>query len=155
VIETTGRVIDLDGRPVAGAAVLAVRAERPPLLVELTRSDEQGVFEVDALAEGTRVVARAAGWQPSASVEVDRDRELTLVLGAVGHLVRGRVVDAEGRGVPRARLAFGVDEDAREAHHGSTLTPSERGTQKAMDLEGILVDADADGRFETREVPAG
>jgi RNA polymerase sigma factor (sigma-70 family) len=155
-LEATGRVIDLDGRPVAGAAVLEVRSERPPSLALRTRTDVEGNFTLRGLAERTRLVARAAGWQPSATVEVRADRDLTLVLGAIGHLVQGQVVDAEGRGVPFARMAFGVDEDAREAHRGSTLAPGEReGAKKAMDLDGILLTADADGRFETREVPAG
>jgi RNA polymerase sigma factor (sigma-70 family) len=155
-LEATGRVIDLDGRPVANAAVLEVLAERPPSLALRTRTDMDGNFTVRAHDRETRLVARADGWQPSPTVEVRADRSLTLVLGAVGHRIEGRIVDSEGHGVPFAQIAFGVDEDAREAHRGSTLTPGEReGAKKAMDLEGILLTADAEGRFETREVPAG
>jgi RNA polymerase sigma factor (sigma-70 family) len=151
----TGRVFDLTGAPVAGAVVHSFVPSASDTLPEVARTDENGRFVATELADNARLVARATGWQPSAVHEVrpGEVEDLQLVLGAVGHAVTGRVLDPEGRGVPHARVALGVDEDAREELRGSDNRPG--GQRKVMDLESILLRADSEGRFTCNEVPAG
>ncbi len=155
-LEIAGRVVTLDEQPVAGATIYRVNEGHHDVMQCLAIRDDQGRFTLRDVGEGTELVARAQGWQPSGTRRVHaRVDSLELQMGARGQTLRGRIVDEHGQGVAHAWLVLGVDEDARDALEGSTEVPSDQNAFKAMDLEGILVRADNRGRFACREVPAG
>jgi len=158
-VHVEGRVLDLEDAPVAGATIYRFDPRHPDALQAVGSSDGAGRFELRDVAPRTELLARAVGWQPSELEDVRGKAgervELELVMGARGQRLRGRVLDPEGQPVPFAFVAFGVDEDAREELEGSDEEPAAEERGKAMDLEGILLRADAAGRFDSREVPGG
>lgn len=158
-VRVLGRVLDLEGQGVGGARVLRYNVRHHDILQLAAIADEAGHFELRDVAAGTEFIARGGGFQPS-KLERVRDRggepdRFELVMGARGQRLRGRVLDAEGRAVPRAWIAIGVDEDAREALEGSRAVPVQEVRRKPMDLEALLLRAGDDGEFESDEVPAG
>lgn len=153
-VTAAGLVVDIEGLPVEGAAICRVDGLHHRVMHELGYSGADGRFRIEHVDPQAQLVARKSGWQPS-PIE-DADDEVEFVLGAKGHRLFGRVLDANGAPVPFARLAVGVDEDARELLRGSDLAPGEQeGGKKSMDLEGILLTADEHGRFESDEIPGG
>ncbi|MBL4770939.1 MAG: carboxypeptidase regulatory-like domain-containing protein [Planctomycetes bacterium] len=76
-------------------------------------------------------------------------------MGARGNSLTGTIVDGRGQPVPFAWVAIGTDEDSRESISGTLQIPGDAQRSKVMDLEGILLRADASGRFATHEVPSG
>ncbi|MEZ5978208.1 MAG: carboxypeptidase regulatory-like domain-containing protein [Planctomycetota bacterium] len=153
-VDVHGIVVDIDGTPVAGASVLRLERQHRRAMVLLATSDANGEFVAHGVDEEAHLVARIDGMQPSGAAYVREKVEL--VLGAVGHRVTGRVVQRDGTPVPFARIAFGVDEDARETREGSPARPEDRpDAKKSMDLDAVLAVADQDGYFESTEVPAG
>ena len=156
-IQIEGRVVDTDGRGVESATVYRFNPRHVDMLQEIAHTDSAGKFVLrDAPPEG-RYLARAKNYQPSElswGAEA-HESELRLVLGALGHRLNGVVIDAEGLPVPKALIAIGVDEDARESRSGSTRTPGDGLSRKPLDRETILLRADEDGAFETDQVPGG
>lgn len=159
-----GRVVDLAGAPVPGAQVFRFHQGHHDLLQRIARADEQGEFRLRDVEPESRFVARASGYQPSGTgrgwSEVDGEGHdavvtLELVLGAFGQRLRGRVVDPGGRPAPHAFVGIGVDEDARESPAGSPRDPLLDASHKPLDREGFFLRADAEGRFESDEIPAG
>lgn len=144
-----GRVVDPQGRPVTGAAVVAVpenalggRAFSPSdPVTDRTVSDPQGRFELRRLRpeQGYEIRASRAGAFPTAR-NATAGREITLVL-APARSARGKVQDPEGRpiagaeAVARPALRPGADEAG-----GETGTPA--------------VQSDARGVFSFPELPA-
>lgn len=150
----SGQVFDIQGLPVADASICLIDGVHHRVMHELARTDANGAFRIENVGADAELLARKDGWQPS-ELE-DADEEIEFVLGAKGHHLTGRVRDADGEPVPFARLAIGVDEDAREIYEGSDLEPGEmEGRKKAMDLEGILCVADENGFYACSEVPGG
>jgi RNA polymerase sigma factor (sigma-70 family) len=115
VLKVTGRVIDPDGKPVAGARLvipeITPSGEDKP--VELTRSAEDGSFRCAVpLAEdppgifGTSRILHAyapgfaADWV--SLYQVSAEKPVTLQLARDDVPLRGRVVDLEGKAVPGA-----------------------------------------------------
>lgn len=158
-LDVQGRVLDLEHKPVAGATIYRLNGAHHDVLQEVTTSDETGRFRVAQVTPGTEFLARASGFQPSEPGtlrgEAGSETELELMMGAKGHRLRGRVLDEGGRAVPHAWVLVGVDEDAREELRGSKRMPSSEERRKPMDLEGVLLRANEEGRFESDEVPAG
>ena len=161
-----GRVVDLEQRPIPGATILVVRELHPDLLQPIARADERGEFSLRDVPDETSFVARAPGYQPSGPREPSKrrgteraegsaERELELRLGALGHVLRGRVVREDGSPEPHAWIAIGVDEDARRSLAGSRRDPLVDASHKNLDRAGFFVRADGEGRFATDEVPAG
>jgi len=139
----TGRVVDADGAAVDDARV---EVERPGSSVEsrrfaTTRSDEgDGAFTLRDLAPGAyALVARASGRGEVSMSGVRVQAGATTALGTItlpaGGVVRGSVVDSEGRGIPGATVS--VDRESARRRR-----PSETQTDSA-------------GAFEVRGVPAG
>lgn len=153
----SGRVVDRNKAGVPGARVYRHNAAHHDRLQALAVADQDGRFELREVADELELLARAPGFQPS-DLERVRARgpgpvELELRLGAVGHRLQGRVVGPAGEPAPFAWVALGVDEDARRDAAGSSRQPLEQ--RKPLDLEAILLRADGEGRFDTRELPGG
>ncbi|WP_428268022.1 carboxypeptidase regulatory-like domain-containing protein [Haliangium sp.] len=111
-VPVTGRVVDADGRPVAGARVVA--AEAGDLLVlrdpaeEGVPTDPDGAFTVPALAPGRyRFYAQHPTYAPGETEPVEirvggrDDVEISLAPGGV---LAGQVVTAEGTPAPWAAV---------------------------------------------------
>ncbi len=161
-----GVVIDEAGRPAPGVPVrvalpphrLMVSLEKAPALdAELapatalgeTVSDAEGAFRVEGLPYGTslEVAARPASPRHGSRTVVTRqpwtDAGVVLVVGE-GTTLRGRVVDAAGRGVP-----------AWVEGHQRTVRGSNRALNTAGRWTAAPVSTAADGRFRFPHVPSG
>lgn len=148
-VRVRGRVVGADGRPAAGAEVLATRElghedPRERFSVPRTTSDEAGLFLLELVPPGAcELRARVPGRDrlgraragidapPGAELEV----ELVLELGA---LVTGRVVDRQG--APLAgwgvwgESEWLVEDRAAGMLHGRSLRRTDR-----TDVEGAFV----------------
>ena len=142
-----GKVVDPQGRPLAGAAVVAVpegalgnRAFSPsdPVAARAV-SDVQGRFELRRLRleQSYEIRASRAGAFPAAQRAM-ATREVTLVL-APARSARGRVLDPEGRPIAGAE-AF--------------VRPALRPGASDGDETGTPVQSDAQGVFSFPELPA-
>ncbi|QDU65140.1 sigma-70 family RNA polymerase sigma factor [Engelhardtia mirabilis] len=169
----TGIVVDWRDEPVAGARVFATRPAHHDFMQLVAVTDAAGRFAIRDVGPRANLVARAEGHQPSEvedgtgepDEEVEQERELRLKLGAPAGRLVGRVVDAGGAPVPHAFLAVAVDEDARDLEPGAELehfvelqrraSEGEYEGDLELDMESILVRADGNGRFDSREVPRG
>ena len=144
--QVSGRVIDVDDN----AALF------PWIDIEF---NETLLEEVGGSTEGTKLRVREDGLQPSELETVRasgaKTELLEFVMGARGHRVSGQVIDVDGNPAPRAWIAIGIDEDAREELRGSNVQPILDERKKALDLEALLLRADDNGHFDSREVPAG
>jgi RNA polymerase sigma-70 factor (ECF subfamily) len=145
----TGIVQEGDGKPVAGALVIAAASASgagpgwsavpaaPPID---TRTDGAGRFHISGVLPARYVltaskagsgVARSGPITVSAGQEV---RDIVLILGAASASLSGRVVDPGGGGIPRARVLAGAVE-------GSTSV-------------AFAAVADDEGRYQL-QLPAG
>jgi hypothetical protein len=141
----TGRVVDLKGRPIAGAEVwgLAFRDKVGP-----TRADADGRFRLAPLKEDKPITiwadAPAFARQRREGVHVfaGRDYDIGRLVLLPGTRFRGRAVDV------RRRPISGVTIVANDYRHvlGHTITSN----QTEWTLAG-----DAEGRFTTPPLPAG
>jgi protocatechuate 3,4-dioxygenase beta subunit len=141
----TGRVIDLDtGRGVGGAAVIAVPASGgAPRTVT---ADREGAFRLEGLEGRHRLDAAATGYASARLVATWTKRSLENEPGSDALLelqraaiVRGRVVDPSGRGLPGARIRATML--TRRTGGGVTVAtlPAAR---------GLAAVADENGQFE-------
>jgi hypothetical protein len=141
----TGLVVDLQGRPVAGAEVwgLSYQEKAGP-----TRSDADGRFRLPALKADKPVTiwADAPGLARERRDDVHiypgKDRDIGRLTLLPGTRIRGRVVDAQGKPVARANIKLKL------YRHQLGHTISSQGTEWTFA-------ADGDGRFATPPLPAG
>jgi len=130
-----GRVLDAGGKPVAGARVSGQGKEAWRDQYADLATDKEGRFEWDAVRPGELKVSAQSPAHGPVTVQfgVAADvADLDLRLGP-GRQVRGRVVDRDGRPVPRARVVL-----ASWAGH------------KMTDWSALT---DADGRFAWDHAP--
>jgi len=154
-LDLRGLVIDLEGRGVPDAQVLGFHPSRPDRQLATRRTDAEGRFVLTDWNPAIALQARARGFQPSRLTRPRGDgAELVLRLGARGHRLRGRVLDASGEPAAGAWIGIAVDEDARESLAGSTAVPGAR-AGKNLDREGFFLRADEHGAFASDEVPGG
>lgn len=115
----SGRVLDDERRPLAGAFVIATpslqrSADRTELRpARRARSDERGRFEIEGVGAGAwRLVPRLQGYQPSDPVEARKgDRDVVIVMEET-LAIQGEVVDGRGSPMESIRVvARAVDED--------------------------------------------
>lgn len=124
-----GEIVDPDGQPVADAEIVVelpqdLRTRFAAVLANsieehrATRSDADGRFVIEAaLVEGSRLTVAKTGYE-TADLELPPTSrfDLRIALGAAERSVlAGRVIDARGRPVEGARVAFGwssADSDA-------------------------------------------
>ncbi len=131
-----GQVVDPQGQPVAGAKVALVERGGSTLFgggflegawgSSLTTTDEDGQFVLNRLPPQTiKIEVRAAGFRHRslAGIQIPEDGEATPVeiqLEA-GPYLEGRVLDGQGRPVPRAMIrAEGQAQDAGRFSYGGT-----------------------------------
>jgi len=109
-LQVSGHVVNSERKGVQGALVTAIRDGAPAggsPRQSTTMTGADGSFRLDAIDPGTyRVTARARGYgageaYPVAVRENEQDPELELILER-GWIMRGRLVDPQGRGVPGA-----------------------------------------------------
>jgi hypothetical protein len=141
----TGLVVDLQGRPVAGAEIrgVAYRERYVP-----TRSGADGRFRLVGLKPDKPVTV----WADAPGLARERREDVHIFPGqdrAIGRLtllpgrrIRGRAVDARGKAVAGA----GVKLELYRFQHGQTITA--QGTVWTFH-------ASDDGRFDTHTLPAG
>ena len=105
-VSQTGRVVDANRSPVAGALLWASAQDRDTEegLLELGRTDEDGSYSITAMTQGARLLV---GFADGKRVEVPKPRDpdgaVTVVLGHVRAL-EGTVRDSAGEPVASARV---------------------------------------------------
>lgn len=162
----SGRVVDEDGRPVAGAKLSVSPGEQDPFS-----------FVVRRLAgdPGARIVSRADGTFSASRLAPGENQRLTVyhpeyekgVLGGIalspggtrtgavvtlrrGIVVTGTVKDEEGRPVAGAELGVSGSRVVRSSRGGMQMSVSFGGISEIPPAR-----SGADGRFELRGVPPG
>lgn len=118
--EVTGVVAGPDGRPIAGAQVIAIARERSGhgrSVLDAT-TDAAGGFRISGLPRDvlTPLAVTAPGFaQTVVSLTPPPKAETTLALGTItvapGRTVRGRVVDESGAGMPQMHVRLGDPND--------------------------------------------
>jgi len=148
----TGHVLDPDGNGVRGALVTALRqgtaaGETPRQTTAMTFED--GAFKLDAMDPGTyRVTARAKAYASADEFPVvvgddQPDPDLVLTLQR-GWIMKGRLVDRDGRGLPGALVVVAPDGAAESGY-----LPSQ------TDATGAFrITAPADGRVNVGAIAA-
>jgi hypothetical protein len=141
----TGMVVDLQGRPVAGAEVwgLAYQEKLGPM-----RSGADGRFRLPSLKPDNPVTvwvdvpSLARARRDDVRIFTGKDHDIGRLTLLHGTRMRGRVVDARGKPIAGARVKL----DLYRHQLGHTI--SSQGTEWTLN-------ADGDGRFATPPLPAG
>ncbi len=134
-LTVTGRVVDAAGRPIRGAEVVMGHdrwGTNPPS----GWTDERGQFILENCDAGpTMVTVQARGFAPWIHEVrvVERTPPMEVTLTEPGAIIRGKVVDVQGR--PVAGAFFTAD------------------TWRGFRSLRFHVDTDKDGRFERRDAP--
>lgn len=122
-LQAFGRVLDVDRRPIAGARVELV-VPRLHGFRSREETGEGGRFAFRDLPSGShRLRAWAEGFEPSEVREVEISREAESDLGTVvlepALVLRGRVIDVEGRPLAGAKIFVGAPYPGGEAVAGT------------------------------------
>ena len=141
VPKITGVVRDPNGRPVAGVSIIIC-----PMGQKQTNSDREGKFEISWKPEqwGSSqkpqpvLVARHAGQNLAAVVDVDEDTKIFDVNMSPGIVFTGKVVDPNRKPIAGARI-------------GVSLRVSNYGPSFGNDV----VVTDQEGRYEYKAIPEG
>jgi protocatechuate 3,4-dioxygenase beta subunit len=136
-ISVSGRVLDSDGKPIAGARLVLGRGRFSGGNEPEARSDAQGRFRFRQVKPGEAMVltARAKGRAPEqkrVALDAGEVEDLEVRL-APGNVIAGRIVDAKGNPV---RGAIVATESWRDGQLNERFT------------------TDADGRFTWNDAPA-
>jgi protocatechuate 3,4-dioxygenase beta subunit len=108
----SGRVTDVEGKPVSSALLSAVRdgaAANEPSRQLLGQSDSEGVYHLDGAQPGTyHVTARASGFRmgdkhPVVVDDTNPSPTVDFQLEA-GRLLRGRLLDPQGQGISNGMI---------------------------------------------------
>jgi 5-hydroxyisourate hydrolase-like protein (transthyretin family) len=137
-VKISGRVVDDQGRPIAGTRVVDTSRQLGFLeYVWRASTDAEGRFHIHlARGDGVHLTVQARGYQPAAR-QVAADPDLASVEFRLppGKRLRGRVVDTHGRPVAGAQVIL-------------PSTPSNKGIF-------FNTRTDAQGRFEWDSAPEG
>jgi RNA polymerase sigma-70 factor (ECF subfamily) len=148
-VDVRGRVVDIERRPVPGAAVwLSWRGEGAGRIA--ARADGTGAFSLRDVQEHQRVGARATGRAPSSLRVIDRfsgTMELTLVLPGVGGAVEGQVFSANGAPIAEARIEVSARAPHLLRYEDTSFGPAPPGSARAM--------TSVSGEFRIEDAAAG
>ena len=150
--DLAGTVVERDGRPIAGAEVLADRMGNGWNSFPVERTDAQGRFRVRSFNPGLCWISvHAALHLPSPQHEfiggaVDLDN-VRIVLESQGGALAGTLLDPRGEPLPRAQVLLGKE----QAFESLTLEDGSRAREPAAQLAST----DEHGRFEFGGAPAG
>ncbi|CAM4416188.1 carboxypeptidase regulatory-like domain-containing protein [Corallococcus exiguus] len=105
-----GRVVDLEGRPVAGAR-LELRFANEDVAVPPTESDAEGRFHFDGVPAGAVTLrAEKDAWSPTRLKLAAPAPELTVVMGGLGKM-RVRVLDPQQHRLPEPSVWISLEEE--------------------------------------------
>jgi Carboxypeptidase regulatory-like domain len=110
-----GRVENAAGDPLTGASVSISNGRGPFQAMEYVRTDDQGRFEFDSLAEGNafRISSEGYSARENVSLPFDRDAIVSVKLEPIG-VLRGRVIDAAtGQPITQFRVRLGFPAERR------------------------------------------
>ncbi|MEP6768468.1 MAG: carboxypeptidase regulatory-like domain-containing protein [Acidobacteriota bacterium] len=135
-VRLSGRVVDDEGEPVAGARVRAAGAdifsEQDSTALSETKTGADGSFSMDDAPAGTRtVVARASGFVQASLFQVDSKSDVKLTLKR-GGTIRGVVLDVNGKPAAGAIVISedqGAESDAQGAFRLTGIEPGVRSVQ--------------------------
>ncbi len=162
----TGRVVDGQDRPVAGAElVLALRTPGAHVVpVLLVRSDRRGAVAVNVGLAGTYALLVSAPGKARLYRRIrlhqSGNRELGELRLLPGHALRGRVTDPEGTAIPHAQVSVigALDLPHRPLEPPHTGTVDHKGRFRVAGLRSaayqVLVHADGFGSSVLRQVVA-
>jgi len=146
-VTIAGRVVDPNGKPVAGAQVIARDAGELGLptnrRIEAVVTDKEGRFTILALAAGSyRFVAQHTEHPPSSTeptkLDGQTERSDIVIVMEMGGLLAGQATDARGHPVPWANIHIGPD-------------PRDGGLRGRRARSRVVV-AGEDGRFRVKGV---
>lgn len=162
----SGRVIDEDGRPVAGAKLSVSPGKQDPFSIVLRRLTGDPGAKIVSRADGTFSASRLAPGENQRLTVYHPDHEKAVLggislspggtrTGAVvtlrrGIVVTGTVKDDEGKPVAGAELAVSGSRVVRTSRGGMQMNVSFGGVSEIP-----AVRSGADGRFELKGVPPG
>jgi RNA polymerase sigma factor (sigma-70 family) len=160
-IDVSGRVVNPDGQPVAGAAVSVwASTAKTDAPLARTTTDKAGRYRLTvSLVEG-QVVATAKGFGPDWQALTPTTKEVNLRLAPDDVPIQGRFLNLEGRGIAGVSVRVrrvekrtdGGDLDAvvatkRKWAHGEYVNGPDLTMLPADFIPGIQVTTGAEGRF--------
>ena len=150
-VTVTGRVLDVDGRPLADARLVVTSwllrsADSPPPRGPVATTDLDGRFAFEVVDAGTRQVtdlrleARCDGYEVADRAVSPRDGDVEFRLARTGRRLRGQVIDLAGRPAPGIEVTL---ELWREVERASGRNQT------------LMLWTDEHGRFDAGWIPAG
>ncbi len=154
----TGRVVDHEGRPVAGATILTSQYFNHSSCFAVATADAQGRFEIP-FGAACYIGARAPGHVPShyflIPLDAGQTEEVTIPLrGPAGRLI-GRVVDDTGEPIHGARIQHGSSGAHVNTTDADQLVGEHVGSPRAVTAPHPWLATDAQGRFVLDGLPPG
>lgn len=148
-VAVSGQVVDTNGAPIPGAAILVSERWNPTRVARAADADAAGRFELADVTPESYVSARAPGRAASRQV-VPRGApgdhmEVVLTLESSGALVRGVVLESGDRPVVGAVVLIGEEPGAWQP----------RGGYDTLAAAPVRLVTDEDGRFATDEATPG
>lgn len=104
----SGKVIDQNGQPVAGATISGVYM-RPTQSVDIeSTSAADGSFKVKRVQVATALYARSAERKLAGIMRIGADEDVVILQIAPTATARGRLVDAKGQAIANGRVTCGI-----------------------------------------------
>ncbi len=154
-LTVTGRVVDAAGRPVRGARAFIGDDSFDPFTATGT-TNEQGEFTVEHCTAGPKIVTvQAEGFAPQvADIRVDeRTAPVEIQLTEPGSVIRGKVVDIEGKPVAGAWFGAGTWRGHRSIHFHVKTEKDGRFEWKNAPKDVVLYSTGKFGYMSSRDVP--